>query len=108
MGDEAVSARERRIWFWGILAVAVLLRVLAFNSFSAHHPDELIQYVEQAHRIVGVMEAPAVHVAKIHDAQHDRRQHLADQDGPPEITPRGRGRRRSRVGHAKTIRDRSR
>lgn len=52
MGDEAVSARERRIWFWGILAVAVLLRVLAFNSFSAHHPDELIQYVEQAHRIV--------------------------------------------------------
>lgn len=52
MGDEAVSARERRIWFWGILAVAALLRVLAFNSFSAHHPDELIQYVEQAHRIV--------------------------------------------------------
>ena len=52
MGDEAVSPRDGRIWFWGILAVAVALRILAFNSFSAHHPDELIQYLEQAHRIV--------------------------------------------------------
>ena len=52
MGDQAISAREGRIWFWGILTVAVALRILAFNSFSAHHPDELIQYLEQAHRIV--------------------------------------------------------
>ena len=52
MGDEAISERQGRIWFWGILAVAALLRILAFNSFSAHHPDELIQYLEQAHRIV--------------------------------------------------------
>src|SRR5687768_17401971 len=52
MGDEAISAREGRIWFWGILVVAVLLRVLTFNSFSAHHADEIIQYLEQAHRIV--------------------------------------------------------
>lgn len=52
MGEKAVSTREARIWFWGILAVAVVLRILRFNSFSAHHPDELIQYLEQAHRIV--------------------------------------------------------
>ena len=52
MGDEGISERQGRIWFWGILAVAALLRILAFNSFSAHHPDELIQYLEQAHRIV--------------------------------------------------------
>ena len=52
MGDQAISAREARLWFWGLLAVAVVLRIIAFNSFSAIHPDELIQYLEQAHRIV--------------------------------------------------------
>ena len=52
MGDQAKSLRDARIWFWGIFAVAVVLRTLAFNSFSAIHPDELIQYLEQAHRIV--------------------------------------------------------
>lgn len=52
MGGEAISARNGRIWFWGILAVAVLLRLIAFNPYSAHHPDELFQYLEQAHRIV--------------------------------------------------------
>ena len=52
MGDEAISAREGRIWFWGILAVAVALRIHALNSFSANNPDEIIQYLEQAHRIV--------------------------------------------------------
>jgi hypothetical protein len=52
MGDEVISAREGRIWFWGILAVAVALRIHAFNSFSANNPDEIIQYLEQAHRIV--------------------------------------------------------
>ncbi len=52
MGEQGISARGGRTWFWGIFAVAALLRVLAFNSFSAHHPDELIQYLEQAHRVV--------------------------------------------------------
>lgn len=52
MGDQAISAREGRIWFWGILAGAVLLRVLAFDAYSVHHSDETIQYLEQAHRIV--------------------------------------------------------
>ena len=52
MGDQVKAGREARIWFWGIFAVAVVLRIFAFNSFSVHHPDELIQYLEQAHRIV--------------------------------------------------------
>lgn len=42
---------ERRI-FWGILLAAIVVRLFAFNPWSAHHPDELIQYLEQAHRIV--------------------------------------------------------
>jgi phosphatidylinositol glycan class B len=52
MGDNGVALRNRRIWFWVILVVAIVLRVLAFNPYSAHHPDETIQYLEQAHRIV--------------------------------------------------------
>src|SRR4030095_10911893 len=52
MGDNAISAREGRIWFWGILVVAAALRIHAFNSFSANNADEIIQYLEQAHRIV--------------------------------------------------------
>ena len=52
MGEQAISARTERLWFWGLAALAVLLRVLAFNSYSAHAPDEIIQYLEQAHRIV--------------------------------------------------------
>jgi hypothetical protein len=52
MGDQAKSLREARIWFWAIFVVAVVLRVRAFNAFSAHAPDEIIQYLEQAHRIV--------------------------------------------------------
>lgn len=52
MGDQAISARAGRLWFWGLLAFAILLRSLAFNAYSAHAPDEIIQYLEQAHRIV--------------------------------------------------------
>lgn len=44
--------RYERLCFWAIFAVAAALRISAFNSFSAVHPDELIQYLEQAHRIV--------------------------------------------------------
>ncbi|MEO6114054.1 MAG: hypothetical protein ABIP07_06375, partial [Sphingomicrobium sp.] len=52
MGDVAKDARQARMWFWGLFAVAVALRIAAFNAYSAHHPDETIQYLEQAHRIV--------------------------------------------------------
>ena len=52
MGDQAISARSTRIWFLGLLALAILLRFLAFNAYSAHVPDEIIQYLEQAHRLV--------------------------------------------------------
>ncbi len=52
MGDQSTSARHGRLWFWGLLAAAVALRLIAFNPFSAHHPDELFQYLEQSHRIV--------------------------------------------------------
>lgn len=52
MGDQAITARQERISFWGLAALAILLRVLAFNAYSAHAPDEIIQYLEQAHRIV--------------------------------------------------------
>lgn len=47
--DRAVD--ERRI-FWGILIAAVIVRLFSFNPWSAHQADELIQYLEQAHRIV--------------------------------------------------------
>lgn len=45
-----INLQERRV-FWAILIVAVALRVAAFNPYSAHHPDEIIQYIEQAHRL---------------------------------------------------------
>jgi len=52
MGEGTVVARDGRIWFWGLLALAVALRIAAFDAYSAHHQDETIQYLEQAHRIV--------------------------------------------------------
>ena len=52
MGDQRVLARDGRIWFWGLLVLAVVARILAFDAYSAHAPDEIIQYLEQAHRIV--------------------------------------------------------
>ncbi|MCY7338339.1 MAG: hypothetical protein LH465_00025, partial [Sphingomonas bacterium] len=38
--------------FWSIVAVGIALRITAFDAYSAHHPDEIIQYLEQAHRRV--------------------------------------------------------
>lgn len=35
-----------------ILATAVVLRVWTFRAYGLHHPDELYQYLEQAHRLV--------------------------------------------------------
>jgi phosphatidylinositol glycan class B len=52
MGGEFTDQRDARRWFWAILLVAIALRVAAFDPYSAHHPDETIQYLEQAHRIV--------------------------------------------------------
>lgn len=52
VGEQAIVARTERLWFWGLATLAILLRVLAFNAYSAHAPDEIIQYLEQAHRIV--------------------------------------------------------
>ena len=51
MGEGAASISQRT-WFWGLLALAVVVRILAFDPYSAHHQDETIQYLEQAHRIV--------------------------------------------------------
>ena len=52
MGAAADSKRFGAYWFWGLLGVAVVLRFAAFNAYAAHHQDETIQYLEQAHRIV--------------------------------------------------------
>ena len=52
MGEKPDTPGNARLWFWGLLAMAVVLRIVAFNAYSAHHPDETIQYLEQAHRIV--------------------------------------------------------
>ena len=52
MGDLASSARAARLWFWGLLALAVGLRLAAFDVFAAHHPDEVLQYLEPAYRLL--------------------------------------------------------
>lgn len=38
--------------FWVLLALAAGLRIAAFDLYATHHPDEALQYVEQAHRLV--------------------------------------------------------
>lgn len=56
--DDVRKARNSGGWralpppFWAILAVAILLRIAAFNPYAVHHPDEALQYLEQAHRLV--------------------------------------------------------
>lgn len=45
-------SRNERTWFWGLLALAVLLRALNFNVFAVHHPDEVLQYLEPAYRLL--------------------------------------------------------
>jgi hypothetical protein len=52
MGEQSRQLDSARLWFWGLLALAIALRVAAFNPYAAHHADETIQYLEQAHRIV--------------------------------------------------------
>lgn len=52
-GGSAVSERRwlRRAAFIGILAVALVLRLIASFPPSMHHPDEIFQYLEPAHRM---------------------------------------------------------
>ena len=52
MGDEAAVRRNDRLWFWGLLALAALLRALNFNPYAMHHPDEVLQYIEPAYRLL--------------------------------------------------------
>ena len=52
MGEAVVTTRNERAWFWGLLALAVLLRALTFDAFAMHHPDEVLQYIEPAYRLV--------------------------------------------------------
>jgi hypothetical protein len=48
---ETISHKERT-WFWGLLALAVLLRAFNFNAFAMHHPDEVLQYLEPTYRLL--------------------------------------------------------
>ena len=34
-----------------VAAVAIALRIAAFSPFAIHHPDEALQYIDQAHRL---------------------------------------------------------
>ena len=52
MGEQSRQLGSARLWFCGLLALAVALRIAAFDPYATHHPDETIQYLEQAHRIV--------------------------------------------------------
>lgn len=52
MGDQAINERQARWWLAAILALAVALRVWTFRPYGLHHPDELYQYLEQAHRLI--------------------------------------------------------
>jgi len=33
MGDRSAGAHEARIWFWGLLALAIVLRVISFDAY---------------------------------------------------------------------------
>src|SRR3546814_14871069 len=54
--------RQRRFAFFeepryavavaGIMVLGIVLRIAATWPMSMHHPDEVIQYLEQAHRLV--------------------------------------------------------
>lgn len=46
-----MRAMGRRV-FWGLLLLAFALRFAALLPASLHHPDEILQYLEPAHRLV--------------------------------------------------------
>jgi hypothetical protein len=52
MGENPAIAHNERTWFWGLLAIAILLRTLSFDPYGMHHPDEVLQYIEPAYRLV--------------------------------------------------------
>ena len=52
MGERVAVARRERIWFWTLLAVAIALRAIQFDPYAMHHPDEVLQYLEPAYRLV--------------------------------------------------------
>jgi hypothetical protein len=45
------AARAHHLLIALILLLAVVLRVTAFSPYAIHHPDEALQYLEQAHRL---------------------------------------------------------
>jgi hypothetical protein len=47
-----IHPSTERICFWGLLALAVLLRALNFDPYGMHHPDEVLQYLEPAYRLL--------------------------------------------------------
>ncbi len=48
---ERQIARRRWVAPAAILIVAIVLRIVCYRTYAVHHPDELFQYLEQAHRI---------------------------------------------------------
>lgn len=53
-----------KLWFWGILALALALRIAAFSLFDTIHPDEVLQYQERAFRMAfghGIVPWESVH-----------------------------------------------
>ncbi len=52
MGELAKASRNERLWLMAILIVAAALRIWTFRPYGLHHPDELYQYLEQAHRLI--------------------------------------------------------
>lgn len=44
--------RTQRLLIALIVVAAIVARAFAFSPFASHHPDETIQYLEQAHRLV--------------------------------------------------------
>ena len=54
-GEGSASAIPRiryRALLLAVISAALLLRLLALVPFSMHHPDEIFQYLEPAHRMV--------------------------------------------------------
>ena len=45
-------SRPHRLLIAAILLVAVAARVVAFSPYAIHHPDEAVQYLEQAYRLL--------------------------------------------------------
>lgn len=51
MGLNVEKGAERQL-FWGLMALAMLARAVQFDVFAVYHPDEVLQYLEPANRLV--------------------------------------------------------